>query len=120
MRNFKPFSALLLTLLLACAVTAEDRDKDDTKPKIKLPKFEEAIGRAFIRARKIDDLKLCRISMITQDLLDETQLVAFFEFGTGDIGMFQGGREPTEDNWVFVDKKNLDLLAEVTKRCQNR
>jgi len=90
----------------------------DAKPQ--KPKLEDAIRRAVIKAKKIDDQKLVRTSVVTQDLTDEQAYLVICEFGTGDMALFEAGSEAKDDQFIMIEKKQLELLVECGQRSSRR
>jgi hypothetical protein len=115
---------LLVPALLVAPVTrAQDQPKKEPeKKRPQAPKrtLEDSVSRALVRARKIDDQKLVRATVLKGERDDDTTYVVVCEFGTGDLGIFEGTDDPEADQFFLLEKSNVEALSEIAQRAAKR
>lgn len=70
-------------------------------------------ARAYKKAETQDGLILKRVTMAPND---ECTVLAICEYGAGEIGLFVGEDDPTEDKFVLVARDNSPILHEAVLR----
>lgn len=135
MRFLKNGTGLLVLALLALIVLSPLRAQDGGKPaekndkaipapekpkKEKKPELEDAVRRAMRCVKKIDDQKFMRATVLASSVDDEAAFLVFCEFGTGDMGVFQGGVASENDQWLLMTKEHALALEEITHRQAHR
>lgn len=103
-------SALALAPL---ALWAQEQPK--TAPTKKGPKVEDVASRALKRAKERDNLKLARVTMAPND---DGETLVVTEFASGEIGVFVGGLDPSEDQFIVATKENVSILREAMARTE--
>lgn len=78
--------------------------------------LEDSLRRAVLRAKKESDAAVARATAAPND----SQLVVIVEFADGDTGLFTGGLEEHNDQFVLLDAHNVDLVAEALIRAHSR
>ena len=124
-----------LVLCTICAVVA-GQDKPEQKPaekpktagdevptklkreKKERPELEDAIKRAYKKAREVDDPKIARFQAVKGSDDDGGEaLVCVVEFENGDVGFYLGSRAAAErDQWIVVEKAQLPVVLEAVRR----
>lgn len=112
----------LPALILAPSTRAQDQQKKEPEKKPAQKRtLEDAIARALRTAKKsVDDQKLLRATVVKGTLADDESYLVVCEFGTGDVGIFEGSAEPETDQFFLIEKHNVEVLAEITKRAASR
>jgi hypothetical protein len=126
MRNkFIPALVLLLIINLFARSTAQD--KPDSKPdqekpkKIKRPEIEDAVKRAYHKATHIEDVKMGRFEILTNaDDGGDDGVLAIVEFASGEVGLYQGSRDNQKDQWILIEKVNLNLVEDAAGRGRRK
>lgn len=103
---------LLLTLLFTVTLLYAG----DEKKKVQQPRVEDALRRAVIKAKSYDSLKFKRANVLNSEVDDDCAFVVVIEFGTSDLGIFQGNEDPAKDQFVLIDSKDAKLLTECAAR----
>lgn len=103
----------LTAILILVTVSLNAGDDKKAQPR---PRIEDAIRRAVIKAKTLESMKFKRASVINQEVDDDYAYIVVCEFGTNDIGIFQGSDDPTKDQWILIDNKDAKLLIECAGR----
>lgn len=116
------WTLIIANLVYFGAVSGQDKPAVDPAPapakekvKKKKPKLEDAVFRAMLKAKE-EDMKIVRATVTPSDIREDGSFIIMVEFGSSDVGMFQGGLDPTEDQWVLCGSRELDMIVE----CMNR
>jgi hypothetical protein len=119
-------SALTLgggALLGQDAAPAEKPAKKQKKERERA-RLEDAIRRALIRAKEIDDDKIDRVTCYPATTVgtdsDEYGYLVLVEFGSRSLGIFAGGQEESADRWILVEKSSTFELQEAIERMHRR
>lgn len=97
--------------LLPLLSLADDQPKKPAKPRV-----EDVLRRAVIKAKTLDNLKFKRATVVEQEIDDEYGYTVILEFGTGDMGLYQGSFEAAKDKFVMIDSKDCKVLVECASR----
>jgi glucose dehydrogenase len=101
---------------LAVGPFAFGQEKEERKKK-PVPHLEDVVSRATHKARHSDEgLEFERLTVIPQDKM--TSLLVAVEYKTGELGLFSGSIEPSEDQYVILDRNNVALVREALNRLQ--
>ncbi len=120
-----------LTVALAFSVLVGATRAQDEKPtekekaapekatkKEKKPTLEDAIARAFKTAKKnLDDQRMVRSTVLKGMHSDDDSYLVICEFQSGDLGIFEGGLDAQSDQWIVVQKDNIEALEDSAKRA---
>lgn len=107
----KIIAALILVGMCTIALA------DDPKPR--KPHLEDALQRAGVCARRTDQVLLRLTAQVsTQD--DDPGFLVVAELGTGDVGVFYGGIDSASDQFIVIDKRQLEVFTEAVDRARKR
>lgn len=71
------------------------------------------IVKAFEKIRKVDNRKYIRLTTAPDLADDEEKQLIIVEFGDGTLGIY------ADDQWILIEKKNLEMLDECATRCRH-
>jgi hypothetical protein len=110
--------ALAFTVLVGATRAQDEKPTEKVAKKEKKPTLEEAIARAFKTAKKnLDDQRMIRSTVLKGMRADDDTYLVVCEFQSGDLGIFEGGLDPQSDQWIVVQKDNLEAIEESAKRA---
>jgi hypothetical protein len=128
MRRFL-FAPLVLMLVFAVLPGRAQDDKEPAKPdkaaekakREKRPKIEDALRRAYAKAKADDDLSILRSTVIrSEDGEGEEALILIVEYSNGNVGIFSGTKDVEKDQGpIYIQKKDAAIVKDVFGRADS-
>lgn len=107
-------SIIVALLLLSPLALAGDKPKHKVHES---PKLEEGLKRAVEKARSIEGMQFLRATVTMTEQTEITNYLVYIEYQTGEIGIYECNLEPEKDQFIIVEKPQVNLLREGCSRC---